>query len=121
MQINTAYAPNSFHPLPPLKGTLERGLWRALHSRPGSLARWDYHRCMGLNNFRLKQAVGQEFGVFAGLSGPDIESIAWRGGDDPALWWGGWSPGSPPTLRGRELIKRVREILDIPHPVIARH
>ncbi len=121
MQTNTAPVRDPFRPLPPLSGTLERGLWRALHCQAGSMERWDLRRLRGLDDFNLKRAVAQEFGVYAGLAGPDIESIAWRGGGDPAFWWGERGLDTPPTLRGGELLKRVREILDIPRPVLARH
>ncbi|MCB2226692.1 MAG: hypothetical protein KQH53_08435 [Desulfarculaceae bacterium] len=121
MQQATALDPAQYRPLPPLKGTMERGLWRALHCQAGSLQRWDARRQYGLDNRQLKEVVSQEFGRFAGLAGPDIECIAWRGGDDPAFWWGGKDPVKPPTLRGAELIKRAREILDIPWPIATRH
>lgn len=103
-------------PHPPLPGTLERGLWDALHGFAGAAQRWDQWRQVGLSDADLLEVIAAEFGIAGGLCGPSNEPCSFRGGHRPAFWYGEMSPRGRPTLRGRTLVRYVREILDIPQP-----
>ena len=106
----------SDRPYPPKFGTEEYALWSALHSKQGAVARWDTWRETGLTDADLLEAIAAEFGHSGGSAGPHEIAFSFRGGRRPAVWLGSLSLKGRPTLRGRTLAKRAREILDIPYP-----
>ena len=103
-------------PYPPKFGTWEYALWRALHAKHGAASRWDTWRQTGLSDADLLEAIAAEFGHSGGGAGPGEIFYSYCGGRRPAVWIGSLSPKGRPTLRGRSLTKRAREILDIPYP-----
>lgn len=95
--------------------TIEAGLKRSLHSIEGTEQRWKKARKRGLTDDELKKVIGYEFGTFGGKSGPGQTSVSFQGGANPKFWYGA-RHNQKPTLSGRALLKKVREIMDIPYP-----
>ncbi len=93
--------------------TLEGGLWRALHRTDDADIVWREYRLSGVTDGELKFAISREFGISGSNSGPGLKSISYKGGKDPSFWFDS-SPPARPTLKGRALIEKAREVLAIP-------
>lgn len=96
----------------PDPNTIEGGLYRALHSFAGAKDRWQRCRVRGATDAELKQAITREFGESGSSGGPGMKSVAYRGGDRPAFWFDG-SPPAKPTLTGKALVDKAREVMRI--------
>jgi hypothetical protein len=63
----------------------------------------------------LKAAIAEEFGVKGeAMLSPEIE-VYYEGGAEPKFWYN-ITPTEPPTLSGRDLVKRVRKLMSIIKP-----
>lgn len=101
-------------PTKPDGNTIEGGLYRALHRYQGGEKRWQKLRDSGASDAELKAAIGDVFGLGGGNSGPDMKSIAYKGGKQPAFYFDKHSAHGEPTLKGKALIEKAREVLAIP-------
>lgn len=94
--------------------SLEAKLWGAAHNTQGAEERWGKLRATGATDERLLQQLGFEFGIQAGSS--TYGGYAVKGEKNPRLWAGGMSWSGKPTLSGKALIAKAREVLEIPLP-----
>ena len=92
--------------------TLEEALVQALHSFSDADKRWEKRRQSGRTDAQLQEDLGYEFGISGGSS---YQSHA--GGKNPKFWYTEhWSSKKKPTLEGRALVDKVRELLKIGNP-----
>ncbi|MGA9767937.1 MAG: hypothetical protein WBV94_02785 [Blastocatellia bacterium] len=96
--------------------TIEGGLYRALHRYHGGEEGWQKLRKSGATDTELKAVIGDVFGLGGGGCGPDMKSIAYKGGKKPAFYFDKHSAQGKPTLEGKALIEKAREVLGIPQP-----
>lgn len=89
-------------------------LIKALHSYSGSEEKWAKVRERGATDEELQQFIGHAFGE-GGATDPYCHSC--KGGKTPKFFMGTASCEGKPTLQGKALVKRVRELLEIPYPV----
>jgi hypothetical protein len=92
-----------------------RALLYALHSHSGASDRWQERMRRGLTDGQLLIAIGNEFGISGGSSGPGRWFEDHRGGSQPAFECGPKTGDEPAfRLEGVELLKAVRALLEIP-------
>lgn len=87
-----------------------------LHSMAGASDRWQKRRQDGLSDDELKTAIGYEFGIGGGSSGPNMTPAYHAGGKNPRYWYNSMGPNGKPALQGKALINAVRDLLEIPFP-----
>lgn len=95
----------------------EAGLRRALHHYADADQRWQERKETGLTDAQLKEAISFEFGISGSSGGPGIPDIAFKGGSDPKFVYGSMDYYSEPTLGGRKLVDKVRQVMVIPYPI----
>ncbi len=95
--------------------TLEQGLLRALHSFGEADERLAALRRNGADDVTLKKEIGELFGD-GGSRGPEQTDISTKGGPNPRFWFGSMIHQGNPTLQGKALVAKVRELIGIPEP-----
>ncbi len=101
--------------------TLLELLWRSLHSTCGAEDRWAERRARGLTDAELREAIGYEYGLSGGSSGPE-GAYSYHGGANPGFGFGSmvyapqWKRPGERYVRGRELLRLAREVLQIGEP-----
>jgi hypothetical protein len=101
-------------PVNPYQVRVAAALFESLHQMKNADKRWNNHRKHGLTDTELKEAIAFEFGILGGGSQPEWHSH--QGGDDPKFWLSISHHGKP-TLKGQQLLERVRSLLEIPKPL----
>jgi hypothetical protein len=101
-------------PVDPYQARVDAALHRALHTFGGAKQRWNRHRKHGLTAVELKEVIADEFGIYGGGNNPEWHCET--GGEDPKFWLSISNHGKP-TLSGKPLLERVRELLKIPYPL----
>ena len=84
-------------------------LVNSLHSTSGAKERWGRRRLKRLNDAQLQTEIASEWGLGGGASYPIAH--CYRGGSNPGLWVGKFSPVGNPTFSGQPLIDLVRDLL----------
>ena len=90
---------------------LAGALRAALHGFAGAEARWAKLKENGATDAQLKAAIATEFGNGGGGSNP--VSYYHEGGKQPKFWLGDSREGKP-TLAGKALVAKVREVMGVP-------
>jgi hypothetical protein len=102
-------------PVDPYQARVDAALFRSLHQIERADMRWSNHCKRGLTDAELKEAIAYEYGISGGGSHP--EWYSYEGGADPKFWLDSIAACGKPTLRGKLLLERVREVLAIPYPL----
>jgi len=87
-----------------------------LHHFEGAEGRWHRLQRFGANDEVLKVAIANEIGIFSGSTAPGEIDICGKGGKSPRVWIGRISSRGKPTLSGKQLVRRVRSLMQIPYP-----
>ena len=87
-----------------------------LHMVEGAKGRWHRLQRFGASDEALKTAIATELSIFSGSTRPGEIDICGRGGKSPRVWMGQCSPLGKPTLSGKQLVRRVRALMQIPYP-----
>jgi hypothetical protein len=98
----------------------DQGLFDALHSTVDASDRWGQLITQGLTDSELKERIGSEFGTL-GFSTDNSRSITYKGKTTSSFSFKSEIEGQKDIhyeLKGLKLITKVREILDIPVPVV---
>lgn len=90
--------------------TLEGELKRLLLGRN----EWSMLIKNGATDDEVKHLVDKCFGLGGGRGGPNMVPISYNGGSNPKFYWNSISHHGKPTLTGKPLIDKVREVLGIP-------
>jgi len=88
-----------------------KALTAALTSTQGAAERWARLQESGATDAQLKAAIATEFGNGGGGSNP--ASYYHEGGKQPKFWLGDSREGKP-TLAGKALLAKVREVMGVP-------
>ena len=97
----------------PMKDTsIEAKLFDALHGFAEAKGRWDSRRKRGMTDEELKLAISEEFGISGGSSMHGGHSQS--GGKNPRFWDVNVPLQKKPTLQGKALINKVRDLMKIP-------
>jgi hypothetical protein len=100
---------------PDEKEAIDTGLAAALALMEGATDRWAERSNAPMTDKELKAAIAEEFGLKGdAMLGPDTQ-IYFEGGAEPKFWYN-VPPTEPPTLSGRDLVKRTRKIMSIIKP-----
>ncbi len=99
------------------KDIINNRLKDLLHMVEGAKGRWHRWQRLGASDEVLKQAIATELGIFSGSTRPGVIDICGRGGKSPRVWIGHCSPLGKPTLSGKQLVRRVRDLMQIPYPI----
>lgn len=91
-------------------GDIAAALLEALRQQ-GGLNRWDALKAQGATDNEIQQVLSRIFGEGCGSSEPHWWSA--KGGGNPRFWNQIVSTGQP-DLQGKQLVQRVRELLEIP-------
>ena len=91
------------------------GLRQVLERYQGSKARWVEIADQGATDEDLRAAIKEAMGTATSLEMPDGTPILYRG-EDLAVWFDRQNSNGKPTLRGKDLIARVRDLYSIPKP-----
>lgn len=109
-------------PEPEEKGTPDveahKALYRSLHTFSGAGERWDKLVKKGATDEQIKKQIGYELGIQGGGL-----NFSHKGGDNPRFYYSeGISGGAygKPTLQGKALVNKVRDLLQIPRPEEAK-
>jgi len=98
----------------PQEPTLERALHRALHSFEDAAKRWKPLQENGATDDELKEALGREFGDGGSSC---FGGHRQKGGKNPQFTWlAGGDESKQQTLKGKRLLAKVREVLEIGAP-----
>ncbi len=95
---------------------IDKRLKDLLHHVEGAKGRWHRLQRFGASDETLKAAIADEIGIFSGSTRPGEIDICGRGGKSPRVWMGHCSPRGKPTLSGKQLVRRVRDLMQIPYP-----
>lgn len=76
---------------------------------------WDALRRKGATDAEVREWVKNRFGVFGSKCGPGLQSITYKGGENPRVWFKMTESGKP-DLAGAELVAEVRRLLNIGEP-----
>jgi hypothetical protein len=86
-----------------------------LHHFEGAKGRWHRLQRFGASDEVLKAAIAAEIGIFSSSTRVGEIDICGKGGKSPRVWIG-CSMRSRPTLSGKQLVRRVRSLMQIPYP-----
>jgi len=87
-----------------------------LHHFEGAKGRWHRLQRFGASDEVLKEAIAFELGICSGSTRPGEIDICGKGGKSPRVWIGRISSRGRPTLSGKQLVRRVRSLMQIPYP-----
>lgn len=117
-------------PFPSLEETLEQesdddaldeGIRQVLEHYQGSKSRWVEIAAQGASDDDLQEAIGEAFGVGStSMQTTDGTMILCRDKPELALWFDAQHYNGKPTLRGKSLIDRVRQLYSISKPAKKR-
>jgi hypothetical protein len=94
---------------------IEQALHSALHCVQGAAERWRPLQENGATDAELTAAIGKEFGLGGGSS--QHGGYRYKGGKSPQFSWPGYADLSrAQTLKGKRLLAKVREIMEIGAP-----
>lgn len=91
----------------------DEDLRHALHSTEGAAGRWAESIAGGESDESLKRRIASEFGDWGSFT-TDLSSCTYQGGRNPRIWFGARS--GKPSLQGKALVARVRDLLAVPLP-----
>lgn len=114
-RFGKSFGPTTVQKLGPDK---KAALTRALHHFADADKRWGNLVRSGATDAQIKVALGAELGD-GGSQGPGMTPVTYKGGTNPAIWFGASNQGKP-HLHGAGLIAAVRELLAIPTPEQAK-
>jgi len=99
--------------------SMEAKVHAAIHSTQGADKRFDALRKSGATDAELNQAISDAFGTYTGSS--NFGGWTAKGGKSPNLEAYVLGDGKPPqSVKGKELVAMVRELMQIPQPVNAQ-
>lgn len=96
--------------------TMEHSLFKALMQNDGAEDRWKDRREIGMTDSDLTSAIGMEFGIKGTLMGDDMQACTFEG-DKVLKFWHDCPINGKPTLAGKKLVDKVRDVMGIPQPV----
>lgn len=74
------------------------------------------YQATGITDSELRQVLSRDWGLGGGSAGPNMTEVYRKGGSDPSFWYNKYRDSGKPTLRGKELIDLVRDVLELPYP-----
>lgn len=98
------------------RATLEETLRHACHGWADSEARWMKWRQDGADDEKLMEIIRFEFGSYRGVLTERFHYTTKGERTCPQLFLGSLHQNPKPILQGNALLKKVREVMEIPHP-----